>query len=229
MSALHRAGGRATSTGPGLVVRHAFASGPHYDPANTSYGALVRHDEVLLQPGAGFAAHRHRGVDVVTVVLEGALRHEHDGRVVVVPAGGAQVLRTAGGVAHAEACAGDRPVRFVQAWVLADPHGPASYDVVPALPAGEVVTVASGLPGEAGPGPAVPLGAGAALRLVRLDGGSTATLAGPAHVHVVGGSGACDGLEVGEGDAVRAAGPVQLAGALEALVWELPGAPVPAG
>ncbi len=73
-----RAVDRAVTRAAGVELRHALSAGHHYDPANTSYGPLVTHDEIVLEPGAGFAAHRHRDLEVVTWVLDGELLQEDD-------------------------------------------------------------------------------------------------------------------------------------------------------
>ena len=102
----------------GIETRHSFSFGPHYDPANTSYGVLLLHDEHRLEPHAGFDPHPHRDLDIVTLVLDGKLLHEHDGHRTRVPAGGWQRLVTGPGtVVHAER-AGPAGVRFVQLWLM---------------------------------------------------------------------------------------------------------------
>src|SRR6478609_10781540 len=43
----------------GITTRHAFSFAGHYDPKNTSFGALPACNEETLAPGAGYEAHRH--------------------------------------------------------------------------------------------------------------------------------------------------------------------------
>jgi hypothetical protein len=63
---VRRASNRTRIEQPGIVTWHSFSSGPHYDPNNISFGALIAHDEHLLAAAAGFPKHAHRGVDIVT-------------------------------------------------------------------------------------------------------------------------------------------------------------------
>ena len=51
---VRRAETRFTTTAPGRVTRHSFSFGTHYDPANTSFGSLVCHNDDTLSPGAGY-------------------------------------------------------------------------------------------------------------------------------------------------------------------------------
>lgn len=211
---VRRAGERFLSRNPGVETRHSFSFGPHWDPTNTGYGRLVAHDEHRLAPGAGFPAHRHRGLDVVTCVLDGDLVHEDDaGRRVAVPAGGVAHLHAGLGVVHAER-AGTAGARFVQSWLTADPPGEPAY----------VVRVPRPEPGFV---EAIRVGA-AALHVGRLAAGAVALPAADRrHVFVVSGD-----VEVvrgsarevlGEGDAARVTGgPAVLhAAAAVLLVWAL--------
>ena len=72
---VRRATNRTRIEQPGIVTWHSFSAGPHYDPSNISFGALIAHDEHLLAAAAGFPKHAHRGVDIVSWVLDGELRH----------------------------------------------------------------------------------------------------------------------------------------------------------
>lgn len=116
MIELHRAADRFETVQPGITTRHCFSSGAHYDPANTHFGALVAVDEHLLAPGAGFTRHAHRGVEIVSWVLDGALGHEDSaGRVELVEPGTALHQSAGSGIEHAERNASDvETLRFVQ-------------------------------------------------------------------------------------------------------------------
>jgi hypothetical protein len=126
--AVLRAGERARTQADGSTSWHCFSSGAHYDPANVSFGPVIACDEHLLEPGAGFARHGHVGVELLSWVLDGALRHTDDaGREHTVRPGTLQYQRAGTGIAHAEANASDTaPLRFVQLWLLCD-DGAADY------------------------------------------------------------------------------------------------------
>ena len=56
---LHRAAERFFTVEDGAESWHCFSFGKHYDPTNTAFGPLVAHNDTVLQPGSGFAPHRH--------------------------------------------------------------------------------------------------------------------------------------------------------------------------
>jgi redox-sensitive bicupin YhaK (pirin superfamily) len=112
---IRRAVDRTRIEQPGIVTWHCFSAGAHYDPNNLSFGALIAHDEHLLARAAGFPQHAHRGVDIVSWVLDGELRH--DGQ--TIGAGSVLHQRTGNGIEHVEANArSDRSLRFVQMSLL---------------------------------------------------------------------------------------------------------------
>lgn len=113
---------------PGIVTRSVFSFGPHYDPSRVGVGPLVAVDEHVVAPGAGFAEHAHRGVDIVSVVLAGRLRHEGSGVDMTVGAGDVLVQRTAGGVRHAETNPSrSEPLRLLQMSLLSQADDPSTY------------------------------------------------------------------------------------------------------
>ena len=130
MIEVRRAADRAMSEAPGITTSHSFSSGAHYEPANTHFGLLVAHDEHVLQPGAGFDTHVHRGLEIVTWVLAGTLQHEDStGRRTTVRPGMVQHLSAGSGVSHAERNGGDDELRFIQMWLLDDRRGEPAYRV----------------------------------------------------------------------------------------------------
>lgn len=196
---LRRAADRPVTRSGGIVLHHALSSGHHYDPADTSYGPLVAHDEIVLEPGAGFPAHRHRDLEVVTWVLAGALEHQDDlGPPAVLGPGTVQVLSTGSGVEHAET-AGAQGARFLQAWVVPDVRGtePSCDRAEPALE--------TGLTPVAGAGSGLPLRCDAVLLVSRTPAGTTLSLPTGRHLHLHVGSGEVDvdGIVLGRGDALR--------------------------
>src|SRR5437868_14231749 len=72
---VQRAAERYEIAGEGWVGRCCFSYDQHYDPDNVSFGILQACNEFVLEPGAHFGLHRHVGIDIVTVVLQGELTH----------------------------------------------------------------------------------------------------------------------------------------------------------
>lgn len=230
---VRRAASRPSTRGPGLVSRHSFSFGPHYDPGNVGHAVLVAHNEDDLRDGGGYPTHPHRDLEIVTWVLEGGLRHEDSGghAGVLVP-GRVQRLSAGSGVRHSEVHdpASGPVTRFVQMWVLPDePALTPSYaqqDVEGLLSPDRLVPVASGRRGQRDA--AVPLHNRDATLHVGRPADVTVPLPDAPYLHVFVTRGTAE-LETGgileEGDAARltGAGGIRLAahGPCEVLVWEM--------
>ena len=232
-SELRRGADRPESHADGIVSRHSFAFGPHYDPMNTRFGALVTHNDDVLAPGAGFPEHPHRDLEIVTWVVAGALRHtDSSGGLATVRPGMVGRLSTGAGVRHSETNAwsgGSGETRYVQMWVLPDAEGPPSYetaDVSAAFESGLFVAVVSG----SQPAP-VTLRCNATLFVARLPAGASATLPASVllHLYVARGSATVivdhERMQLLSEDAVRitdgAAVQVEATADAELLAWAM--------
>ena len=116
---VRRADRRFVSTRDGITTHHCFSFGEHYDAANVSFGPLIALNDERLDPGAGYAAHEHRDMDIVTWVLEGTLlREDSTGTRSTIRNGTVQRLNAGTGVTHSESNGGGpgETLRFVQLW-----------------------------------------------------------------------------------------------------------------
>ncbi|MEU5625313.1 pirin family protein [Streptomyces tendae] len=198
----------------GIASRHAFSFGPHYDPDNLRFGALLACNEERLAPGAGFDEHPHSHTEIVTWVVEGELTHRDSaGHETVVRAGDVQRLSSAGGVRHVERNDAAVPLTFVQMWLA--PHEPGGE------PAYETVR------GIADSTPYAVPEAGAMLHVRRLAAGERTAVPDGAYVyvHVVRGGVRLGDEELGAGDAARVTNAEALDAVAvtraEVLVWEM--------
>ncbi|GAA4795027.1 pirin family protein [Streptomyces ziwulingensis] len=198
----------------GIESRHAFSFGPHYDPGNLRFGALIACNEERLGPGAGFDEHPHSHTEIVTWVVEGELTHrDNTGRETVVRAGDVQHLSAAGGVRHVERNAAGTSLTFLQMWLAPhEPGGKPSYEIV----RGIADSTPYALPE-----------AGALLHVRRLAPGERTAVPDGAYVyvHVVRGAVRLDGERLDAGDAARVTGArgSEAVGVTdtELLLWEM--------
>jgi redox-sensitive bicupin YhaK (pirin superfamily) len=129
---------------------HSFSFGEHYDPTNTHHGLLLVSNDDRIAPGGGFGTHGHRDMEIVTWVLDGALRHEDSiGTSDVITPGLAQRMSAGSGIRHSEVNASaTEPVHLIQMWVPPDTLGLTpeyeQVDVTDRLSAGELFPLASG-------------------------------------------------------------------------------------
>ncbi|MET8243154.1 pirin family protein [Streptomyces sp. NPDC005202] len=199
----------------GIESWHAFSFGPHYDPDNLRFGAVIACNEERLAPGAGFDEHPHSHTEIVTWVVEGELTHRDSaGHETVVRPGDVQRLSAAGGVRHVERNDGTVPLTFVQMWLAPlEPGGDPSYEIVHGIADSTPYAVPE---------------AGAMLHVRRLAAGERTAVPDAAYVyvHVVRGRVRLDGEALGPGDAARITGAedMEAVGVTDAelLLWEMP-------
>jgi redox-sensitive bicupin YhaK (pirin superfamily) len=102
-----------------LESRHSFSFGKYYDPAHMGISVLRVINDDIVAPGAGFGTHGHRDMEIISYVLEGAMRHEDSaGHQSLLSAGEVQRMSAGSGVMHSEFndSASDR-LHFLQIWI----------------------------------------------------------------------------------------------------------------
>lgn len=156
-----------------LDSRHSFSFGHYHDPAHMGFGALRVINEDRVAPAGGFAEHGHADMEIISYVLDGALAHRDSlGNVETIKAGEVQVMSAGTGVRHSEFNASrDKPVHFLQMWVVPDRRG---YEpgyrqraISPSETAGRLALVAA----REGTKDALPIRQDAALYLSTLAAG----------------------------------------------------------
>jgi redox-sensitive bicupin YhaK (pirin superfamily) len=103
----------------------SFSFGSYFDPDNTQFGVMRVCNDDEISAGRGFGPHPHSDMEVVTVVLEGQIRHEDNlGNNVVTSAGGVQRMSAGTGIIHAEHNGSDtETLRSLQLWFMPRERG----------------------------------------------------------------------------------------------------------
>jgi redox-sensitive bicupin YhaK (pirin superfamily) len=115
-----------------LDTRHTFSFASYHDPEQMGFGPLRVINEDRVQPGEGFGTHGHRDMEIVSWVLHGELAHRDStgGGGGVLRPGEVQRMSAGTGVTHSEFNGSrERPVHFLQIWIVPDRAGHApSYE-----------------------------------------------------------------------------------------------------
>lgn len=227
ITVVQRSAARAQFDFGWLTTRHSFSFADYFDPENINWGALRVFNDDIVQPGQGFGTHPHRDMEIITYVLDGALEHRDSmGNHGVVDAGGVQYMSAGTGVLHSEYNgSSERPVHFVQMWVLpvrageAPQYGQLNFD--PGERDGKWLTVA------APAGAPIALRQDAIFRVARARDGKPL-----AHVFergrygftfVAGGAATINGESCTAGDALRTfdVPEVRIEGDGEIVLWDV--------
>jgi len=111
--------------GDWLSAYWLFSFDRYYDPSNMTFGPLRVFNHDTVKGGGGFPTHSHREMEIVTYVLDGALRHKDStGGAGLIRAGEVQRMTAGTGVAHSEFNASEEDtVKLLQMWVLPEREG----------------------------------------------------------------------------------------------------------
>jgi redox-sensitive bicupin YhaK (pirin superfamily) len=127
---IRRASERGRTNWEWLDSRHSFSFGEYYDPSNAGFGTLRVLNDDRVSPGAGFGAHPHRDMEILSYVLDGALEHRDSlGNGSVIRPGEIQHMRAGTGVVHSEYNPSPSdPTHFLQIWIVPAKRGlPPAY------------------------------------------------------------------------------------------------------
>jgi quercetin 2,3-dioxygenase len=190
-----------------LDTYHTFSFANYYDPEWMGYRSLRVINDDLVMPGMGFGTHPHRDMEIITLVLSGALEHKDSmGNGRTIRPGEVQYMAAGTGVQHSEFNPSkEEAVHLLQIWIQPDRKGTTPRYEEKSLkdaPEGTLKLVTS----KTGRDGSISINQDADLWVGRLGEGNrvTHTLAAGRHawLHVAEGEVALNGKKLSGGDAV---------------------------
>lgn len=117
---IHTADSRGHANHGWLDSYHTFSFAQYYNPERVHFGVLRVLNDDTVTGGMGFGRHPHDNMEIISIPLEGDLRHQDSmGNVAVIKQGDIQVMSAGTGIYHSEQNANaDAPVKFLQIWVF---------------------------------------------------------------------------------------------------------------
>ncbi|SEH11361.1 hypothetical protein SAMN05428974_0203 [Sphingopyxis sp. YR583] len=166
-------GARGRHQGGQIDAHHSFSFADYNDPKHIGFRALRVLNEDRVVPGAGLPEHGHEDMEIVTIVLKGAVEHRDDlGNSAIIRAGEVQRMSAGTGIRHSERNpSSDERTHLLQIWIIpAEFGGPPSYEQK-SFAAGDRnrwITIASGDGRDA----SLTLRQDAMMAIARLDDGA---------------------------------------------------------
>jgi len=204
---IRRANERGHANHGWLDTYHTFSFANYYDPEWMGYRSLRVINDDLVMPGMGFGTHPHRDMEIITLVLSGALEHKDSmGNGRTIRPGEVQYMAAGTGVQHSEFNpSSEEAVHLLQIWIQPDRKGTTPRYAEKSLkdaPEGALKLVTS----KTGRDGSISINQDADLWVGKLGEGNrvTHTVAAGRHafVHVAEGEVSLNGKKLSGGDAV---------------------------
>ncbi|BHH82475.1 pirin family protein [Desulforhopalus sp. 52FAK] len=111
-----------------LKSRHTFSFANYYNPERMNFGLLRVLNDDIVTPSMGFGTHPHENMEIISIPLSGALRHQDSmENKHIISTGEVQIMSAGSGITHSEYNdSSSEDVNFLQIWVL-----PKERDITP--------------------------------------------------------------------------------------------------
>lgn len=136
MFELRKANERGSANFGWLNAKHTFSFGHYYDVNHMGFGPLRVINEDRIKPEGGFATHGHENMEILTVVLSGAIAHKDSmGQSEKLVPGEYQLMSAGAGVQHSEFNpSSSEELHLLQIWLQPNVfNGEPSYQQKPFL------------------------------------------------------------------------------------------------
>ncbi|QSS97203.1 pirin family protein [Psychroflexus sp. ALD_RP9] len=119
-STYHNAHNRGKTNLGWLDSKHSFSFGQFFNPQLTNFGLLRVLNDDVVAPNMGFGKHPHQDIEIISIPLDGSLRHRDNmGNETIIKEGEIQVMTAGTGIEHSEFNnSKTETVNFLQLWIF---------------------------------------------------------------------------------------------------------------
>jgi len=118
----HKSSSRGNIDHGWLKTNHSFSFANYYNPEKMRFGTLRVLNDDYLSGGNGFGLHPHDNMEIITIMLEGELRHQDSmGNSEVLHDNEVQVMSAGSGIQHSEFNnQSEGELNLLQIWIYPD-------------------------------------------------------------------------------------------------------------
>ena len=118
---IHRAIDRGEADHGWLKAKFSFSFAQYYNPENVNFGALRVLNDDIIQGGMGFGKHPHDNMEIITIPLEGSLKHQDSmsNKWIPLHTGEVQIMSAGTGILHSEMNNSEKEeINLFQIWIF---------------------------------------------------------------------------------------------------------------
>ncbi|SNR61390.1 pirin family protein [Lutibacter flavus] len=123
---IYRAKDRGTADYGWLKANYSFSFSNYYNPEKLNFGALRVLNDDTIDGGMGFGTHPHDNMEIITIPLQGSLKHRDSmsNKWIPIETGEVQVMSAGTGVQHSEMNnSPNEKINLFQIWIIPNEQG----------------------------------------------------------------------------------------------------------